>query len=175
MFGCQKFSRAWLSRRRARPAYAAARSTRARLGIPQNETRAVIIEACGKLKPQLLQLIECWPRAELAQHKHAGTFSEQPSVHVNAPVQNNDDCNFVDRNRRYSLRIASGVSGNKLAAVEQPFIDRFEINERFQCRSTTLRLRRSVNLRHSIIFRSTMARIAPVAFSTTTTADCEMS
>ena len=42
----------------------------ARLGIPQNETCAVITEPLWKIEAPLLQLIECWPGAELAQHKH---------------------------------------------------------------------------------------------------------
>ena len=34
---------------------------------------------------------------------------------------------------------------------EQPLIDRLKINERFQCRSTTARLHRAVDLRHVVI------------------------
>ena len=47
-----------------------------------------------------------------------------------------------------------GCVGQHARRGEQPFIDRLEVNERFQCRPTTARLRRSVDLRHSIIFRT---------------------
>ena len=37
---------------------------------------------------------------------------------------------------------------------ELPLIDRVEIDKRFQCRSTTARLRSAVDLRHGVILRA---------------------
>ena len=69
MFCCQKF-RAHGCPAASEAGIRSGKINEARLGIPQNETRAVIIEALWEIEAQLLQLIECWPRAELAQHKH---------------------------------------------------------------------------------------------------------
>ena len=44
-----------------------------------------------------------------------------------------------------------GCIGQQARRGEQALIDRLKIDERFQCRSTTARLHRAVDLRHVVI------------------------
>src|SRR6266496_766755 len=69
MFRRQKF-RAHGRPAASQPGIRAGKINEASRGISQNETGAVIIKALWEIKAPLLQLIERWPRAELAQHKH---------------------------------------------------------------------------------------------------------
>src|SRR5207249_8399303 len=122
-----------------------------RLGISQNKTGAIIVKALWKIEAPLLQLIERWARTELAQYKNGRDIQRTTE-------------RFAQAHRpkimmTVILWIVIGVFiANCIGRVrqqarsgEQPFIDRVEVNERFQCRSTTARLHCAVNLRDSVI------------------------
>ena len=69
MFRCEEF------RAHGRPAagqssVGGGKIHQTRLGISQNKTGTVMLEALWKIEAPLLQLIERWTRAELAQHKY---------------------------------------------------------------------------------------------------------
>ena len=122
-----------------------------RLGISQNKTGAIIVKALWKIEAPLLQLIERWARTELAQYKNGR--------HIQRTTERFAQAHRPKTMMTVILWIVIGVFiANCIGRVrqqarsgEQPFIDRVEVNERFQRRSTTARLHCAVNLRHSVI------------------------
>src|SRR5207247_5957731 len=117
-----------------------------RLGVSQNKTGAVIIQTLWKIEAPFLQLIKRRARAELAQHKN--------SRHVQRTTERFAQTHRAEIMMIVILRIVIGVLiANGIGRVrqqarsgKQPFVDRLEVNERFQRGSTTARLRGAIDL-----------------------------